>query len=54
LDAARAATTNAAKALRGEESLKEAVAKQALELRRVRGYFCAQIGERIFGSLENL
>ena len=40
-DAATAATTNAVKALRREESLKEVVAKQALEACGGTGYFCA-------------
>ncbi len=53
-DAVRAATTNAVKALRREESLKEVVAKQALEACGGTGYFCAKTWERIFGSLENL
>jgi hypothetical protein len=41
------------KALRRKESLKEAVAKPALEVCAGTGYFCAKIGERIFGSLES-
>jgi transposase len=47
-EAARAATTNAIKALRREKSLSEVVAKRALEACGGTGYFCAKTGRMHF------